>query len=182
MPVEGSHGHHVIVFDTEGAAVVRDRAPSSQWEAARIWAAATAERDKNPEPASVEAALPIIERGLQPVDATLHLAYLREQPVGFAVVVPQPCGLEILYLGVDPTAWGSGVASQLLSDVAAYAGETSRPELELWVYDDNARAVDVYRRAGWSGTDDVRIHPTSGRLERRHVRRILGPTRSVLRP
>ena len=172
--VGGSRGHHVCVLDTSGVGVVRDRDPSSQWEAARIWAVATAERDNKPEPAPVEAALPIIEQGLRPADATLHLAYLRKHAVGFAVVVVQRRGLEILYLGVDPAAWGGGIASRLLSDVTEYARETSRTEVELWVYDDNARAVEVYRRAGWSATDDVRTHPRSGRLERRHVLSVLG--------
>nr|WP_253942533.1 GNAT family N-acetyltransferase [Nocardioides sp. zg-1230] len=180
MLVDGCRGHHGRVLDTGGVVVVRDRDPSSQWAAARIWAVATAERDNKPEPAPVEAALPIIERGLRPDDATLHLAYLRDEPVGFAVVVVQPGGLEIVFLGVDPDAWGRGIASRLLSDVTDYAAETSRPEVELWVYDDNARAVELYRRAGWSATDDVRIHPTSGRLERRHVRSVLGTTRGVV--
>lgn len=167
---------------THDVAVVRDRTLPSQWEAARIWAAATAHRDNKPEPAPVEAALPIIERGLEPAGATLHLAHLREQPSGFAVVVPQHGGLEILYLGVHPTAWGNGVAGRLLADVMEYAEESSRSEVELWVYDDNARAVDLYQRAGWSGTDDVRIHARSGRLERRHVRSIANPSRAVAGP
>lgn len=176
-----AHGHHVIVLETSSVAVVRDRDPSSQWEAARIWAAATAQRDNEPEPAPVEAALPIIETGLRGADATLHLACLRKRAVGFALVVVQHNGLEILYLGVDPGAWGAGIASRLLSDVTDYAAETSRPKVELWVYDDNARAVHVYRRAGWSATDDARIHPTSGRLERRYVWTVLGTSPGVLR-
>jgi ribosomal protein S18 acetylase RimI-like enzyme len=127
--------------------------------------------------------LPIIERGLEPAGATLHLAYLRKQPSGFAIVVPQHGGLEILYLGVDPTAWGNGIASRLLLDVVQYAEENSHRNVELWVYDDNARAVDLYQRAGWAGTDDVRIHPRSGRLERRHVRtHVVGPSRAVTGP
>ena len=175
-----SYRHHVSVLETDGVVVVRDRDPSSQWEAARIWAAATAQRDNKSEPAPIEAALPIIERGLRAADATLHLACLHQQLVGFAVVVVQAGGLELLYLGVDPAAWGSGVASRLLLDITDYAAETSRSEIELWVYDDNARAVDVYRRAGWSATGDVRIHPRSGRLERRHVRNLHGTTQGVV--
>jgi ribosomal protein S18 acetylase RimI-like enzyme len=170
------------LHEPTGVAVVRDHSPSNQCEAARIWAAATAHRDNETEPATVRETLPIIENGLRPVGATLHMAYLRDKAAGFAVVVPQPRGLEIQYLGVDPTAWGSGIAGRLLSDVADYAQEQSQPEVELWVYDDNARAVDVYRRAGWSGTADVRIHPTSGRLERRHVRRIAEATCAKVHP
>jgi ribosomal protein S18 acetylase RimI-like enzyme len=162
-----------------GVSVTRDQGAFSRGEAARIWAAATAHRDGESEPAPTSSALPIIERGLGHAGATLHLAALRDRAAGFALVVPQDRGLEILYLGVDPQAWGAGVASRLLEDVCEYAKETTRPEVELWVYDDNTRAVDVYTHAGWIDTDEVRIHPTSGRRERRYARSMTDP-RSAL--
>jgi GNAT superfamily N-acetyltransferase len=160
----------IVVLDMSDVTVVRNQGPSSQREAARIWAAATAHRDGRPAPAPVESALPIIERGLSPIGSTLHLAYVGTRAAGFAVVVAHDRGLEILYLGVDPGSWGAGVARRLLLDVTEYAVETSRSAVDLWVYDDNVRAVDVYRRAGWLATEDVRTHATSGRLERRYIR------------
>jgi ribosomal protein S18 acetylase RimI-like enzyme len=156
--------------DISAVEVARDKGPLSQWEAARIWAASTAQRDGKPEPAPVDSALPIIERGLRDPGSTLHLASIDSKAAGFAVVVPREDGLEILYLGVDPTTWGAGVAGRLLRDVTDYAVETARVEVDLWVYDDNTRAVDVYRRHGWLETDEVRIHATSGRRERRFVK------------
>jgi ribosomal protein S18 acetylase RimI-like enzyme len=155
---------------TEDVAVVRDRSPDSQWEAARIWAAATAHRDDDPEPAPTEEALPIVRDGLEPAGASLHVARRAGRAVGFAVVVPRGEGLEILYLGVDPADWGGGVAGRLLGDVVSRARESARSTVDLWVYDDNARAVAVYERSGWAGTTDVRTHPRSGRSERRFTR------------
>lgn len=160
---------------SKGLRVTRAADAAARWEAARIWAAATAHRDARPEPAPTSSALPIIEEGLAHGGASLHLATLREHAVGFALTVPREHNLEILYLGVDPDSWGAGVARGLLEDVTGFANDIGRPAVELWVYDDNTRAVDVYRRAGWSGTDDVRIHPRSGRRERLHIRSSSSP-------
>ena len=158
------------MVNISGVEVVRDKGSAAQWEAARIWAASTARRDGKSEPAPVEPALPIIERGLGTPGSTLHLASSGADAAGFAVVVPRDDGLEILYLGVDPSAWGAGVAGRLLRDVTDHAVETARTEVDLWVYDDNKRAVDVYRRHGWLDTDEVRIHARSGRREQRFVK------------
>ena len=160
------------VVDISDVDVARDNGPLSQWEAARIWATSTARRDDKPEPAPVESALPIIERGLRTPGSTLHLASRGAEAAGFAVVVPRDDGLEILYLGVDPSAWGAGVAGRLLRDVTDHAVETARTRVDLWVYDDNKRAVDVYRRHGWLETDEARFHATSGRREQRFVKNV----------
>ena len=165
----GTIGDMADISDVD---VARDNGPLSQWEAARIWAASTARRDGKPEAAPVESALPIIERGLGTPGSTLHLASRGAEAAGFAVVVPRDEGFEILYLGVDPSAWGAGVAGRLLRDVTDHAVETARTEVDLWVYDDNTRAVDVYRRHGWLETDEVRIHVTSGRREQRFVKNV----------
>ena len=162
----------MVVLDPSDVSVARDKGSASRREAARIWAAATAHRDGEPAPAPVELAMPIIERGLGPAGSVLHLAYLGTRAAGFAVVVPHGRSLEILYLGVDPDAWGAGVASRLLLDVTDYAVEAARSEVDLWVYDDNVRAVNVYRRAGWHATNDVRAHATSRRRERRYTSRV----------
>jgi ribosomal protein S18 acetylase RimI-like enzyme len=163
------------MFDTSEITVLRDCGPNCQWEAARIWAAATAHRDSKPEAAPTATSLPTIQRALESPGATLHLAHLSGQACGFAVVTPQQHDLEIVYLGVDPAVWGRGVASQLLRDVIRHAEEQQQVEVELWVYDDNPRAIDLYLRAGWSPTSDARRHTRSGRLERRYVRRVFPP-------
>ncbi|MCG8919551.1 GNAT family N-acetyltransferase [Actinokineospora sp. PR83] len=141
-------------------------------EAAAIWARAKARRDRDPEPATVEATAPGIRRRLDLPGAKLLLAERGGRPVGFALVAPRARTLELFYLAVDPDAWGSGVGSRLLQDVEQHAREVGREVLELWVINDNERAIGVYERAGWVGTDEVERDPASGRLERRFLRHI----------
>jgi RimJ/RimL family protein N-acetyltransferase len=142
-------------------------------EAAAIWARAKARRDREPEPATVEETLPGIRRRLTIDGARLFLARRDGRPVGFTLVAPRPQTLEIFYLAVDPDAWGSGVASPLLLRADDHAREIGRRTLELWVIDDNERAIHVYQRSGWVGTDEVQRDASSGRLERRFLRHIV---------
>jgi len=140
--------------------------------AAAIWARAKARRDRDPEPATVEATVPGIRRRLDLPGAKLLLARRDGRPAGFALVAPRTRTLELFYLAVDPDAWGSGVGTRLLRDVEEHAREVGREVLELWVINDNERAIRVYERAGWAGTDEVERDPASGRLERRFLRHI----------
>ncbi|MEU5697096.1 GNAT family N-acetyltransferase [Actinosynnema sp. NPDC020468] len=140
--------------------------------AATIWARATACRDGDPEPAPGEAAVPGLLKRLDVVGARLVLARVDGRPVGFTLVAPRADALEVWYVGVDPDAWGGGVARRLLRTAEDHARETGHEELRLWVIADNARAIRVYESAGWVGTDEVAHNPRSGRLERRFVRRV----------
>jgi hypothetical protein len=47
-----------------------------------------------------------------------------------------------------------------------------RDTLELWVIANNQRAIRVYERAGWIGTQDVKRDTPQSHLERRFLRRI----------
>ncbi|AWB86085.1 hypothetical protein C3E77_05285 [Mycetocola zhujimingii] len=78
--------------------------------------------------------------------------------------------MEIIYLAVDPQAWGQGVAGQLL-DFIRRRSETAGTPLELWVIADNDRAVSSYERAGWTRTANVEVRNSSGRPERRYTLR-----------
>jgi RimJ/RimL family protein N-acetyltransferase len=80
--------------------------------------------------------------------------------------------LEISYLGVDPDEWSSGVGTRLLLSAQDHAREIGRETLELWVIDDNARAIRVNERSGWVGTKELKRDTSSGRLERRFLRHI----------
>lgn len=138
-------------------------------QAAAIWARAKARRDDE-EPATVEATIPGLERRLGLDGARLLLARRDGDPVGFAVFAPRERSLELFYLGVDPGAWGGGVAGLLLRGVADHARALGLGGLELWVINDNERAIRVYERSGWVGTEELLRDPASGRLERRFVR------------
>jgi len=153
----------VEVTTSPDAAAVRD--------AAGIWARATARRDGTTSPTSVDATEAGVRRRLALEGAALLLARQDERMVGFALVAPRPETLELFHLAVDPSAWGHGLAAELLRAVDSRAGVVGRTTLELWVIDDNQRALGVYERAGWTRTDQTERDPTSGRIERRLVRR-----------
>jgi len=141
-------------------------------ESAAIWARAKACRDQDPEPATVEDTVPGIRRRLGLEGAGLLLARRDGDPVGFTLFAPRARTLEVFYLAVAPDAWGCGVASRLLLAAEDQARRLGRETLELWVIDDNARAIAVYERAGWVGTEEVQRDPSSGRLERRFLRHL----------
>jgi GNAT superfamily N-acetyltransferase len=157
-----SSGGVVTVAEELGTDAVR--------ESAAIWARAKARRDDDSAPAAVEDTVPGIRRRLALDGAMLLLARRDGRPVGFAVFAPQERALELFYLGVDPDAWGCGVGGHLLSRVADHARATGHPRLELWVINDNERAIRVYERSGWVGTETLKQDPSSGRLERLFLR------------
>ena len=149
-------------------AVVIDGGTDARLSAAGVWARATALRDALPQAAPAGDKLPGIEAALVNEGAQLLLARTASTAVGFAVVVPREITAEVLYLAVDPEMWGQGVGRTLLEFIRRQAEQSSR-DLELWVIDDNDRAVQTYERAGWTRTQDVTVRNDSGRVERRYT-------------
>jgi GNAT superfamily N-acetyltransferase len=139
--------------------------------AAGIWARATAERDGSPS-ASLARCLPGVRRRLAE-GGLLDIAYRGDVAVGFTVLV----GRELVYLAVDPAAWGGGVAGRLLAHVDEVGIRSGFDSLELWVIAANERAVGVYTRAGWVPTEHVK--ESGGRTERRLVKRFAGASSAV---
>jgi ribosomal protein S18 acetylase RimI-like enzyme len=161
------------VDDSDGLVrVTRADGPAGVQESAVIWARAKARRDQDPEPATAEDTMPGIRRRLAIDGATLLLARRDGDPVGFTLVAPRARTLEVFYLAVDPDAWGGGVASELLLRAEAHARAIGRDTLELWVINDNERAIGVYERSGWLGTEEVKRDTSSGRLERRFLKQV----------
>ncbi|GAB1645789.1 GNAT family N-acetyltransferase [Krasilnikovia sp. MM14-A1259] len=150
--------------------ITRNESDDSQRVAACIWARATARRDNLLVPAPVEAKLPGIQRRLSTGAGSLHIAYLRGEAAGFALVVTHESALELVYLAVVPEAWGTGIGSSILTYVDDQARVAGVDGLELWIIDDNERAMQVYERSGWKPTEDLKV--SSGRLERRLVKEL----------
>lgn len=146
--------------------------PSAVSEAALIWARATALRDELPAPATGEEKMPGIKRRLDIEGSKLLIARRDETCVAFTLFAPRKECLEIFYLAVDPDSWGSGVASSLLFGAEDYARGICRAALELWVIDDNERALNVYARFGFVDTEEAKVDESSGRIERRLVKQI----------
>lgn len=132
-------------------------------ESAAIWAHVKTYRDGDPEPATVEETMPGIRRRLSIDGATLLLARRHGHPVGFALVAPRARTLEVFYLGVDPDVWGTGAGSHLLLSAEEHAREIGRETLELWVINNNERAIRVDERPGWVGTEEVKRDTSSRR-------------------
>jgi GNAT superfamily N-acetyltransferase len=145
-----------------------------EYDAAEIWALAKARRDQEPGPPDGQAAVPGIRRRLALPGAELHVVRRDGLAVGFTVFAPRVQSLEVFYLAVHPDHWGAGVARRLLTIVDERARTLERFLLELWVIDDNERAVGVYERAGWVATGALKQEAPDARVERRFVRRLAG--------
>jgi len=137
------------------------------WDAAGIWARAVAVRDRLPEIPLLEDKLPGIEAALARECSFLLMARGENgRALAFSIVVPHEDILEVLYLAVDPSAWGNGLARRLL-DYLRHHSVTTKIPMELWVIADKTRAISTYESAGWSATSEVKIRNSGGRPERR---------------
>ena len=152
--------------------IVRGNGPEAARLSAAIWARAKAHRDGEPHDAPVEDALRGVERRLSLDGAQLLLARQDGGASGFALFASHANSVELYYLAVDPTAWGAGVASLLLTCVDAETRLLGFDTLELWVIDDNRRATDVYERSGWVRTEQTKRDTPLSRLERRFVKHL----------
>jgi putative acetyltransferase len=76
--------------------------------------------------------------------------------IGFVTVDPRACYLDQIV--VAPEHWASGVGSALI----AVAKQLSPSALELHVNTDNARAIRLYEKLGFSVTGDG-VNPISGK-------------------
>jgi ribosomal protein S18 acetylase RimI-like enzyme len=146
--------------------------PEAIREAAAIWSEATALRDGTLTARKAEELIPGIRWRLSLDEAELLIARSSGKAAGFTLYAPHPDTLEIFYLAVHPDAWGRGVSSQLLRAVEKRAREMDRKMLELWVIDDNERAISVYEKNGFVSTDDTKDDSSSARTERRLLKQL----------
>ena len=120
----------------------------------------------------VETLIPGVRRRLSLDEAELLIARSSGVAAGFTLYAPRQDTLEIFYLAVHPDAWGKGVAGQLLREVEKRAREMNRRMLELWVIDDNERAISVYAHNGFVRTDETKEVTSSTRTERRLLKQL----------
>ncbi|MEV4655778.1 GNAT family N-acetyltransferase [Micromonospora sp. NPDC049301] len=85
------------------------------------------------------------------------VATLDGRPVGMVSGVPTPDPLvaELISMWVRPEARGRKVGHLLVDAVAHWARERGADRLRLSVMPDNAAAKALYRRAGFTRTDDL---------------------------
>jgi ribosomal protein S18 acetylase RimI-like enzyme len=156
------------VFDTQDGQSIDD--------AAQIWAEATAARDGRSAVPGLDESRPVIAALLEnSTPALLLIARSAEgAALGFAAARPcvkgpeQHAAAELCYFGVRPSAWGCGVGRVVLGEVRARLREAGFAHVELSVYVDNTRAVDLYTRCGWLPFGRPLPHARTGRLEQRY--------------
>lgn len=148
-------------------------ATAAMIEAASIWASAKARRDEAPVPDSQERSLADIRDRMGMDGATLLLAERDAQAIAFALLAPRDDVLEVFYVAVHADHWGGGLATLLLRAIDDHARMAGHSALELWVIEDNHRAISTYERAGWVTTDELQTQP-SGQTERRLRRHVGG--------
>lgn len=140
--------------------------------AASIWARATAARDGDDKPATLEKARPVIARVLGPGALLLIAETASGRAAAFAAIAPIPGEAdtaELHYLGVDPDHWGHGAGRELLSALPEWLDGRGFREVWLSVYADNQRAVRLYERVGWHASGTPAPNLRTGRLEQRYV-------------
>lgn len=141
---------------------------ADQRAVAGIWARATDRRDSLSVPTDPVAKLEGIRKRLASPGATLHVARRGQEAEGFALLVPRGAELELVYLAVNPAAWGSKTASMLLEHVILRAAEGGHESVFLWVLAGNERAISTYLRAGWTLTPNIQ-----GEGERHELQMVL---------
>ena len=82
---------------------------------------------------------------------TVFVAEIDEQPAGFVALDPTGDVVRVDQLLVSPEHEGEGVGHQLVEWAEGYAISRRARALQIVVEDDNTRALDFYRRAGFVG-------------------------------
>lgn len=142
--------------------------------AARIWAAATAARDREASTPPVALARTLIESVATSSTRSFVVVAVTQdgQVVGFAAAEPaagRESTAEVRYVGVSPSAWGGGVGTQLMRALPERLKAGGFTRAQLMVYVDNQRATQLYERLGWRPNGDPAPHPRSGKLEQRYT-------------
>lgn len=138
-------------------------------QAAAIWAAATAARDQDPEPATLNEACSVIQKVLtRSAFAFLVIAMIDNEAVGFAALAPISKSTEeaeLVYLGIAPLYWHRHIGSTLLNALRPILARKGFLRIFLDVYCDNERAVRLYEQHGWQRSGSPQQHPITKRLE-----------------
>jgi ribosomal protein S18 acetylase RimI-like enzyme len=80
---------------------------------------------------------------------TVFVAEIDGEPAGYVALEPGDDAVRIDQLLVSPEHEGEGVGHQLVEWAEGYAIARRARALRIVVEDDNARALDFYRRAGF---------------------------------
>ena len=147
-------------------------------EAARIWAEATAARDRRDDVPTLDDSRPVIQSVLdRSPRAFLLIARTADgTAAGFAVIEPVADSNEVIaqicYIGVRPQLWGQGAGATLLLEIGRRLKAAGYARAELSVYVDNQRATSLYERLGWRPCGLPTAHPRTGKPDQRYELRL----------
>jgi ribosomal protein S18 acetylase RimI-like enzyme len=156
----------VDVIDAAGRAPLID-------EAARIWAEATAARDRRAQVPALDVSRPVIQDVLdRSPRAFLLIARSADgTAAGFAAIEPAPgnaTAAQVSYIGVHPRLWGQRIGETLLLETCRRLRTAGYASVQLSAYADNHRAAALYQRLGWRPADPPTAHPRTGKPEQRY--------------
>jgi ribosomal protein S18 acetylase RimI-like enzyme len=84
---------------------------------------------------------------------TVFVAEIDDAPAGYVALGPEDDVVRVDQLLVSPEHEGEGVGHQLVEWAEGYAIARRARALRIVVEEDNARALDFYRRAGFVGAE-----------------------------
>ena len=79
---------------------------------------------------------------------------------------------EIRYLAVATGQWGRGIGGALLDRAINNSEANNRTTLEVWPYETNARAIELYKRKGFEPTGKIQEDPYAMETMLQHVLRL----------
>ena len=141
------------------------RAHEASWDAALAPLVGKTLGDLAPLAARVERARATLAD--PPEDACAWVAERDGSIVGMAIA----SGAELRDLYVVPAAWGTGVATELMTAALDWIAARGAQEALLWVVEENRRARRFYEREGWAADGETRTSAL-GPVELRY-RRVL---------
>src|SRR5688572_16951640 len=151
------------------AVEIRDGTVEDVDDVARVWSAATAARDGDPDPAGLEAARVPIMAVSSERDSVFVVGVVAERVVAFALAAPSTSHgvreADLRFVGVAPDRWGEGLGTRVLGGLVTRLASMRYSAVQLLVYADNTSAIGLYERLGWIAVDEPpRAHPQTGKL------------------
>ncbi|MFF4124717.1 GNAT family N-acetyltransferase [Microbispora rosea] len=110
-------------------------------------------------------------------DGVKAVAFDGHAPLGVAagrVPADRAGAVELFGMWVRPRARGGRIAERLALEVVAWARETGRSRVELWVISGNDSAERAYRRLGFRDTGEYELHPRDPGLRKYVMARGVG--------
>ena len=150
------------------ALIVRQAHAAELETAGALWQRAEAARTGSPEqPAASELVSALAAAAAKP-GARLFVGIMDTQLVATVYAVPlraDPTRAQVAMLAVEPTRWGQGIGSQMLTAVTDALRQQGCARLRMNVDPANHRARALYERHGWTHMGETEKVPDADEPE-----------------